>query len=70
MNRPSDDVSADSVSHSDDDDYIIIGVRQVARNLSIYRRHAAITVDDTLNLRELEEAAGHLLIFLITFLFR
>lgn len=57
MSRPSDDVS----TGSDDDDYEIIGVRQVARNTSIYRRHASITVDDAINLSELEEAAGQII---------
>ena len=47
--------------HDDDDDYKIIGVRQITCNTSIYRCHALLTVNDFIDLTELEEEAENII---------
>ena len=46
-----------SPDDGDDDDYTIIGVRRSRHYTSFARRHASLTVDESLDLRELEEVA-------------
>ena len=47
--------------HDDDNDYEIIGVRKIAHNTSIYRRHTLLMVNDIIDLTELEEAAENII---------
>ena len=53
--------SSSNISTDSDDDYETISVHQITRNTSIYRHHALLTVNDALDLSELEEEAEHVL---------